>query len=233
MDKNKYIIKDFNGSVSDMDMQSRTVKFQFSAFNNTDLDGDVIVAGAFKKSIAERGPQGNNSIWHLADHMPSLKHAIGKPSEITETPDGAIAVTKIPNTTFGNDVLELYATGAITQHSFAGQSIQSEMQGETRIIKEIQLWEVSSVIWGANPNTPTIEVTKGNKLDMSIFDKLEALQKTLSKGNISDETGELIELQIKLIKSELQSTFAALQAQGPQKDELLDAIKQFNNKFNI
>ncbi len=114
--------------------------------------------------MAERGPKGANLIWHLTDHNPSLKSAIGKFSELYVEDNYLVGVTDVPNTTWGNDVLEFYKSGHINQHSVGFRTIKQENQksqeGEYNLIKEILLFEGSAVLWGANMNTPTLEVNK-------------------------------------------------------------------------
>ena len=75
--------KTISDSVLDVDDKTRVVKVAISEVGVKDLDGDVVDPGAFAKTIMERGPQGSKLIWHLTDHNPSLKNAIGKPSEIS------------------------------------------------------------------------------------------------------------------------------------------------------
>ena len=71
-------------STKDVDTKARMVRVVLSQMGNIDLDNDVIDHGAFDKTIMERGPKGADLIYHLADHYPSLKYAIGKFSDLSE-----------------------------------------------------------------------------------------------------------------------------------------------------
>jgi HK97 family phage prohead protease len=160
-----YEIKNISDGVKDVDTSSRRVKVAISQIGSKDLDSDVIDAGAYNKTIKERGPKGSNLIWHLTDHNASLKSAIGKFSELSMEGDYLVGVTNVPNTTIGNDMMALYADGHINQHSVGFRTIKSEpvnadKNNEYRLIKEILLYEGSAVLWGANPNTPTLSVGK-------------------------------------------------------------------------
>ena len=104
-------IKNIDGGVMDVDAASRRVKVAVSQVDNKDFDGDVIDKKAYDTTIRDRGPQGANLIWHLTDHYASLKSAVGKPKEVYMDGDKLVFVTDIPNTTWGNDVLEFYKTG--------------------------------------------------------------------------------------------------------------------------
>jgi HK97 family phage prohead protease len=169
MDK-QLIYKSFGdeekSSVLDVDDKSRRVKNVFNKTGVKDSDNDVIEKTAFNNSISQRGPQGKNLIFHLADHMASLKSTIGKFSELYMEGDNLVGVTIIPKTTLGNDVLELYKTGVINQHSIGFNTVQKETMHQDdpekrfNIIKEVKLWEGSSVVWGANEWTPSLSVVK-------------------------------------------------------------------------
>jgi len=222
--------KNIGGSPLDVDTTGRKVKVVISEMGSKDLDNDIIDEGAYGKTISERGPKGANVIWHLTDHNPSIKTAIGKFSELYTKGNQLIGVTDIPNTTWGNDMLEFYKTGHINQHSVGFMTIQAEEgKGDApRILKEIKLYEGSAVLWGANPNTPTLEAGKGElkELVKSFTDELELLLKAIKTGRFTDEAFELIEIRAKQVEDKLNilvlnATPAAVIAQEP------DVTKEF------
>lgn len=205
--KRFYEVKSVQDSVKDVDTNSRRVKVVISRMGNKDHDNDVIDSDAYTKTIAERGPSGANLVWHLTDHNPSIKSAIGKFSELYTQGTDLIGVTNIPNTTLGNDVLELYKSGHINQHSIGFRTIKQETQnkgeeGEYNLIKEVFLYEGSAVLWGANPMTPTVSVGKSitkaeAKEQVEILTKeWGLLMKSLRDGKFTDDTFELIEFRI-------------------------------------
>src|ERR1044072_7769954 len=129
-------------TVKDVDGVSRRVKVVISKMGNLDLDKDIIDHGAYNRTIKSRGPQGANLIYHLTDHNPTTKSLIAKFSELYVEGDSLVGVTDIPKTNIGNDYLELYKTGNITQHSVGFVTKQSEIvnkgkDDEHRVIKEI------------------------------------------------------------------------------------------------
>jgi HK97 family phage prohead protease len=236
--KNFYDVKNVSDSVKDVDTSTRRVKVVISRMGNKDLDGDIIQPGAFTKTITERGPQGSNLIWHLTDHYPSLKNAVGKFSELYVEGNDLVGVTNIPNTTWGNDVLEFYKTGHINQHSIGFRTIKREplnagTSEEVNSITEILLYEGSSVLWGANPMTPTREVGKSLTKDemKTEFDSLSnewgLLMKSLRSGTFTDDTFELIELRINQNQERQKQLFEmftvpAVEAVQPdEKDEVI------------
>jgi len=202
-----YQVKNIPDSVKDVSESTRTVKVAISHTGSLDLDGDVIDPGAFTKTIAERGPAKANLIWHLTDHNPSLKSAVGKFKELYMDNGYLVGVTEIPNTTWGNDVLEFYKSGHINQHSIGFRTIKSEqVKGETpyNLIKEILLYEGSSVLWGANPNTPTLGkgLTKEDEAK-ELSGEMEMLVKSLRNGSYTDNAFELIETRLKQIQQRI------------------------------
>lgn len=192
-------------SVRDVSENDRRVKVAISKMGNVDHDNDVIDHGAYTKTLTERGPKGANLIWHLTDHNPSLKSAVGKFSEIYTDGDYLVGITNIPNTSWGNDVLEFYKSGHINQHSIGFRTIKSESvkssNSNYNLIKEVFLYEGSAVLWGANSETPTLTVGKSITKDEATAEherlskELGLLMKSLKDGRFSDDAFEFIEIR--------------------------------------
>lgn len=241
--------KSISGQVSDVDTTLRRVKVVVSETGSKDLDNDVIDKSAYSKTIKERGPQGANLIWHLTDHIPSLKNAIGKPTEIMMKGNNLVFVTDIPKTAWGNDMMEHYSAGTINQHSIGFRTIKAEpvdagKPGEYRLIKEVLLYEGSAVLWGANPNTPTLSVGKSmtqDEIEKDFSDTLKELSNftTLFKnGHLSDQSFELVEMKIGQLTEKLQQLYhsstqpAKEFAVEPQNGKsLLDVLTTFNHSL--
>jgi len=171
------------------------VELMASSFNNQDAHGDIIAPGAFAKTIQEHGPEGSGRIKHLWMHW--FDEILGKPLEMEETNDGLRVVSKISNTQLGRDALMLYADGVLNEHS-VGIDVLRRDDEDNRIIKEVRLWEYSTVTWGANPKTPTISVKQlcGQDEHAIIPTSLEvqvAYARKALHSNISDSLGHQIE----------------------------------------
>ena len=107
---------------------------------------------------------------------------------------------------------------------------QSEETTGIRTIKELKLYEGSAVLWGANPETPTLGI-KSNNLELLSL-RLESLKKAFKNGSFTNETFAFIETEIKRIEQGLESTQSAQAIKSPNEDEqVLKAINQFNNLF--
>ncbi len=246
--KNTLVQKDDYGyNIMDVDTEQRRVKAVWARCGNIDLDNDIIVPEAFTKTLAERGPSGKNLIWSLVDHCAEMDYVIGKPEQIYIENDMLIAITPIIETEKGEDIIKLYEAGLINQHSIGFSTMQSNVDKEgVRTITELKLYEGSAVLWAANPETPTLgfksEMIKDKKQELN--NRLERLIKAFKGGKFTDETFSLIEIEIKRIQSEIleievikeitqpEQSVEPVQDQKKEDDEqILKAIKQFNNLF--
>lgn len=193
------------GEIKDVDFDKRIITGYASKFGNIDLVGDMIMPGAFTKTINERGPSGKNEIWFLHNH--STDSPLGKPSVLKEDNYGLYFESKIVDTEIGEDILKLYQEGLINQHSIGFSTIKQAKVDATAgnpayyQIQEVKLYEFSSVLWGANPDTPFMGM---KSLDaQGLQDRFDKLYKQLKSGNLKDETYELLEIEYNFIKSEI------------------------------
>lgn len=240
--------KSIAATVADVDDKTRRVKVAMSEMGSKDLDDDVIDQTAYAKTIKERGPKGVNLIWHLTDHYPSLQKAVGKPSEILTDANKLVFVTTIAKTSWGDDVMEMYKTGLINQHSIGFRTIKSEpvnagKPDEYRLIKEVLLYEGSAVLWAANPNTPTLSVGKSltkEQAGKDFFDTLKELNnlaKVFKSGHFTDDTFELLEMHMIQKTEKLEQLFqtatqpAANAVEPEQGKGLLEVLTTFNHSL--
>ena len=223
--------KTIHESVKDLDNKGRTVTGYFSAFDNVDADGDVIVKGAFSRTLRERGPQGKNRIMHLWQHDPY--RPIGKPSVLQEDDKGLYFETYLHDTTLGNDTLKLYEAGIINEHSIGFRVVgEPEERDGVSYLKEIMLWEGSSVTWGANEETPAAGVKALFTDDTTLQAEIDRIQKFLRKGDVTDDTFHMLEYKLEQLK------LIPVQADEPEPvqsepSEILKALQSINLKRDI
>lgn len=153
----------------------------------------MIMPGSYTKTIQEQGKAGVDAIWHLTDHTGSLRSAIGKPL-LEQDSFGLKGTTQIVDTTWGNDVLKLYEAKLINQHSVGYRIIkdgmkQGEVGGPYNEITELKLYEGSAVLWGANPDTPTVEL----KSAADMLRMLSLIEDQLHKGTLTDDTFKILQ----------------------------------------
>jgi len=210
---NQYSIKSFSNSIKDISLGKREVAMYLSKFDTIDSDNDMIVKGAFEKSIRERGPESssNRNIAFLRYH--DWQHPIGKFLKLEEDQKGLFAVAKLSTSTKGEDALRDYEEGIIKEHSIGFQYMTDnvkwvEEQGEKGYyqIDEVKLFEGSAVTFGANEYTETLSVGKSQD-NISALGKLtneiNVVTKALINGRGTDERMYNLEMKLKYLNSRL------------------------------
>lgn len=122
-----------------------------SVFGVQDSDGDVIVKGAFERSLQGYQERGKypKMLWQ---HNPT--QIVGKWMEMREDERGLwVKGTLILDVEKGREAYALMKAGELDAMS-VGFNISEATAGDMRgrVIEEIDLWEVSLVTWGANPD---------------------------------------------------------------------------------
>lgn len=182
------------GELIDADEKAGIIKGYGSYFGNKDSDNDVIMKGAYKKTIAENGDR----VKYLYQH--DMNQPIGKMTELYEDDKGLVFVAEIAKTQLGNDVVQLMKSGVITENSVGIMPIQKNNKGDYREITEVKLYEISAVTLAANDQAKILDV-KGNVDVEKLSKRYDNLSKLIRKGNISDEMGFAIEAEILKLKS--------------------------------
>lgn len=211
MSKLIYKVKTYDLKAMDVDIERRKVKVAIASFGNLDRDNDIITEGAATKTLMEHGPQGMNEIWHLTDHTPSLKSALSKFEEMGVTDGKLWGVSSYRDTFLWREVAwPLYEKGDITQHSIGFSIVNQKRYDSHNEITEIRLYEGSAVLWGANPETPVLEVSKNLGITKESDDvpmRLERVIKALKRDDIDGDVKSLLIIEMR----QLQSEFAILQ----------------------
>ena len=221
--------KGITPELKDLDLKDRVVTGYFSKFGNVDSDGDMIVKGAYTKTITENGYVGKNRIVHLYQH--DVNRVLGKPHVLKEDSEGLYFETKFADVSYAMDVLKLYEAGVINEHSVGFQTIHSQGKGNYNEITEIKLFEGSTVTFGANENTPFL----GFKGQLDSANKyLKAMQGLMQKGSLTDETFYLLEYNLKQLERFVDSQ----QEQKPLEksdttDDLLPSIDEAFDKISL
>lgn len=195
-----------NYKLEDVDNRRGQIKCYVSIFDNIDSDNDMIVKGAFARTIKERGPNSNRLvIKHLWQHDPWSP--IGLPKEMQENEKGLYVVSEFGTDKESQEKFQKHVDGIIDQFSIGYNTIISEKgisQGkEYNVLKELKLWEYSSVTWGANSETFIEDIKSSDKETLleKTNRRIDALKKGLRSGIYRDETLESFELELEQLKS--------------------------------
>lgn len=216
-------------AITNIDTKARLIEGYFSVFGNVDSDGDMIMPGAYSKTLKENG----HRIKHLWQHDP--RFPLARP-QLSEDAKGLKFRSEIVDTSYGRDVIKLYERNVIDEHSVGFQTIKQQKKTGYNEMTELRLWEGSSVTWGAN-ELSVGGVSKSMDKD-EIVKRMDTIYKAIRNGNFeSDAIFELLDIyhqQLKqLVLNITNATPAANEAQQPdEKDEQLRAeIKSLTALF--
>lgn len=148
-------------------IEGRAVTTLFSVAGNEDVVGDIVHPGAFAQTMAQRGTK----VFHLWQHTDEPPIAVVKalreiprealpPAILDAYPDaqgGAEAVSEFLPTPRGEEIFQAIRAGAPFEASFAFDPIRFDYttvgDRQIRNLREVRLWEISTVLWGANGAT--------------------------------------------------------------------------------
>lgn len=136
-----------------------------SVFNNKDLGNDVIRRGAFLESISERSPKGIKLLYqHKSDEPIGVIDSLEEDSKGLKI-KGRLAM----GTQKGKEVFELMKMGALDSMSIGYRlkpdGYKYDPKEKRRIIKSVDLMEISLVTFPMNPKA---KVTKVKLAQMNV-----------------------------------------------------------------
>jgi len=188
-----------------------------SIFNNTDLGNDVIVNGAFTKSIARTGAKGVKLLYQHKTDMP-----IGVYESIEEDEKGLKVRGRLAmKTQAGRETYELMKMGALDGLSIGfrtspkGQSY--DPKNKTRVIKEVELMEISVVTFPMNPKAK-VQTVKGQELSIREWE------------NGLRDAFNLSRSEAKMAAKAVQDAFSQRDADEQMQPDV-DAIKNLTQKL--
>ncbi len=191
-----------------VDTATRRVTGYGAIFGNKDSYNDIIMPGAFAKSIGKR--QVKMLYQHDCDDL------LGFWDVVREDAKGLYVEGTIAKTSLGNDVYELATMGALNSMSIGYNVDLCEYDGGgTRLLKEIDLWEVSLVTFPAN-ELATVTGVKSAPANERDFEKF-----LRDEGKFSREAAKII-------------TAHGFKALSGQRDaEAKELVSTITNAINI
>ena len=119
-----------------------------SIFGNTDLGGDIVARGAFKRSLSAHKSAGTMPAM-LWMHDPA--RVLGRWDEMAEDARGLRVKGVLADTPLGNEIHTLLKMDALSGLSIGYRTVDQEWRDDVRVIKDAELWEVSVVTFPMNP----------------------------------------------------------------------------------
>jgi HK97 family phage prohead protease len=182
-----------------------------SVFDGLDSYGDTIKAGAYKNTIADR----DRPVQLRWNHFGPV---IGKFTEIYEDEKGLFVsgeLTKGHST--AEDTAALLRHGAISGMSIGYSVKDSEQQGVVRLLKEIDLYEISIVESPADNNAHISSVKSATKL--------KDVEQILRQKGFSQKEATEIVVTVKRIHGEREEA-----KEVEQSTSYAEIIKNFNKE---
>lgn len=121
-----------------------------SVFGNVDLGGDVVMPGAFRKTLS-RIKSGDVKYIDCHNVYEGTGAVIGVVREAKEDDYGLWFRAAMSSVQRAQDVRIKTKEGILNAISFGFDIIKDKMNEGSRQLLELKLWEISSVIWGMNP----------------------------------------------------------------------------------
>ncbi|WP_273690266.1 HK97 family phage prohead protease [Ketogulonicigenium vulgare] len=167
----EYKPTEFKFEIKADEQDANTFSGYASIFGNLDRVGDIVLRGAFTKSLEERRPK---MLWQ---HDPN--QVIGVFDEVREDEKGLFVMGRFAQTPKAQEVRELMLMGAIDSMSIGYVTKDYEYSHTNdRLLKEVILFEVSLVTFGAN------ESAKVEQVKSAIDDMPEDIQVLIMARNL-------------------------------------------------
>jgi hypothetical protein len=171
-------------------LESREFEGHGSIFNNEDLGGDVVVPGAFKRSLAQhRKAKSLPQMFWM--HDPS--RVPGKWLDMSEDDDGLKVKGVLAPTPLGDEIRTLLQMDAVKGLSIGYQTKDHDYDSEgRRLLKELDLWEVSVVSLPMNPLAQVAFAKSQLSLKGEYVPTAVEFEKTLRNAGCSRNTAKSI-----------------------------------------
>jgi HK97 family phage prohead protease len=154
-----------------------------SVFGNKDSYGEVVMPGAFTRTLDEWESKGDPIPVYWSHRLDDPLMAIGKVLEASETDEGLLVKAQLdldnPN---GAQTYKLMKERLVTQFSFSFgvRDYQKSADGEAIELTDLDLYEVGPTPVGANPDTELIGVKAGRVLSAKNVEIITAAKDAMS-----------------------------------------------------
>ncbi len=185
-----------------------------SIFGNKDLGGDVVMQGAFAKSIARKGAKGVKLLYQHRTDEP-----IGVIDSVIEDEKGLKIQGRLAmKTQKGKEVYELIKMGAMDGLSIGYRVMPKgyhyDDKTKRRVLKELDLMEISAVTFPMNPKARVMNV----KQDMTVRDWENTLR----------DVGNLSRTDAKIAASAVKKALDQRDV-GEEQKEIINSIDRLTN----
>jgi HK97 family phage prohead protease len=191
------------------DITANTLCAYAAHFNNRDSGGDIIMPGAFAKTLQENASRVKVLLQH------DFYSPIGKPLVMREDNTGLYTESKIVPTALGKDTLLLISEGVIDEMSIGYDTIidSYDREADVKHLLELRLWEYSPVTWAMNDLARIVGLKDAASIN-PLMVKVAAFQEEIKAGRVLSARN--IEL-LQSAYSAIGELLAATEEDGKQK----------------
>jgi len=187
-----------------------------SIFGNKDLGNDIVVEGAFAKSIGKKGAKAVKLLYQHRQDEP-----IGVFDEIVEDRRGLKVKGRLAmGTQRGREVYELMKMGALDGLSIGyrvdPKGVEYDDKGKRRYLKSVDLMEISAVTFPMNPRA-RVQAVKGAERTVREWEELLR------------DAGSLSRNEAKAAASAVAKALEQRDAVKDETPEVLEALSRFTN----
>lgn len=163
-----------------------------SVFGNIDDGGDVMVPGAFKRTLAEQGDRILLHYNHKWDDLP-----LGPILSIEEVGEGLKVHGRISDTVLGRDVLTLMRDKALKEMSIGYAAKDFKYEGDIRYLLDVDLFEASIVNMAMNREAVVAAVKSAYKAVCApetdpLEEFLDDIDEALTVGETPDQKRHMV-----------------------------------------
>lgn len=155
-----------NFSLELKSLSDRQFEGHGSVFGNVDLGGDVVLPGAFKRTLrAHKQAESMPAMFWM--HKPD--QVAGAWLDMREDAKGLYVRGELAETPLGNEMRTLLGMKAVRGLSIGYRTVESDYDNDgNRLLKEVDLWEVSIVSMAMNP-LAKVEAAKARLSDLGEY----------------------------------------------------------------
>lgn len=173
-------------AVKAVDAETGVFEAIVSVFGNKDSYGDVVMPGAFTKTLEEWAAKGDPIPVYWSHRMDDPDYNIGHVIEAKEVDEGLWVKAQLDlDGGKAPQVHRLLKGRRVTQFSFAYDVIADKKVADVNELHELKLYEVGPTPIGANQETELLAVKAAGEVAASIADGLKA-GRVLSSKNESE-----------------------------------------------
>jgi uncharacterized protein len=180
----KLSYKAFDSQVDVKEDAQGVVECVVSCFGNKDSDNDIVEKGAFAKTLDRWAQKGKlpPGVWHH-----DWKAPVAKTLKAYEAEDGLHVKAQFNlETQRGRETFSDIKAGIVTEYSFGFRVLDAERKEGTRYIKEVEWFEWSPVLIGANRDTYTVGVKEAEAKGEYLGPYIEAEMTMAAMSRLND-----------------------------------------------